>query len=161
MWLEKKIVVATDFSEPATAAADMALELGKQYRVPLVLIHVFGTASPKYEGVDLTFTSDFFRSVEGAARAALHREAARLSGQGVTVSIVLNSGVAWERILDTAKMVDAGLIVMGTHGRRGVPRAVLGSVAERVVRLSRIPVLTVRGSSDESQERRQPPRRAG
>jgi len=57
---------------------------------------------------------------------------------------VLNSGIAWERILETAKMVEAGLIVMGTHGRRGVPRAFLGSVAERVVRLSPVPVLTIR-----------------
>jgi nucleotide-binding universal stress UspA family protein len=129
----------------------MGLELARQFQVPLVLTHVYGTPGPKYDGIDVTFTSDFLRSVEAAARTALNREAARLSGHGVTVSVVLDSGVTWERILETAKLVDAGLIVMGTHGRRGVPRAVLGSVAERVVRLSRIPVLTVRGPSDETQ----------
>jgi nucleotide-binding universal stress UspA family protein len=145
-------LVPTDFSEPAKSAADVALNLARQLHVPLVLMHVYGTLGPKYEGVDLTFTADFVRSVESAARAALNREAARLSGQGINVSVVLGSGVAWEQILETARMVDAGIIVMGTHGRRGLPRAVLGSVAERVVRLSRIPVLTVREVTRELQE---------
>jgi nucleotide-binding universal stress UspA family protein len=145
MWLDKKILVATDFSESALTAADAALALALQFSQPLVLTHVYGIPGTKYAGVDLDLTADFMRSVESAARAALHREAARLSGHGVTISVVLNPGVAWERILETAKMVDAGLIVVGTHGRRAVPRAVLGSVAERVVRLSRVPVLTIRG----------------
>jgi nucleotide-binding universal stress UspA family protein len=145
MWLEKKILVATDFSEPAMAAADAALALAQQFNQPLVLTHVYGVPGTKYAGVDLDLTADFVRSVEAAARATLNREAARLSGHGVTISVVLNPGVAWEQLLETAKMVDAGLIVMGTHGRRVVPLAALGSIAERVVRLSRIPVLTIRG----------------
>jgi nucleotide-binding universal stress UspA family protein len=74
----------------------------------------------------------------------LNQEAARLADKGVEISVVLKPGVAWETIVETASMVDAGLIVIGTHGRRGVPRAVLGSVAERVVRVSRLPVLTIR-----------------
>jgi nucleotide-binding universal stress UspA family protein len=52
----------------------------------------------------------------------------------------------------TAKKLDVGLIVMGTHGRRGLPRAILGSVAERVVRLSPVPVLTVRGADRKERE---------
>jgi nucleotide-binding universal stress UspA family protein len=152
MWLEKKILVPTDFSEAAMAAADIALELGQQFHVPLVLAHVYGTPGSQYPGVELVPTADFVHSVESAARAALNREADRLSRKSVDSSVVLSSGVAWERILETAKTVDAGLIVMGTHGRRGLPRAVLGSVAERVVRLARIPVLTVRAPLDESPE---------
>jgi nucleotide-binding universal stress UspA family protein len=105
---------------------------------------VFGIPGQKYPGVDLDLTADFVRSVESAAQAALNEEASRLSRKGVNISVVLNVGIAWERILEVAQMVDAGLIVMGTHGRRGVARAVLGSVAERVVRLARVPVLTVR-----------------
>jgi len=151
MWLEKKILVPTDFSEPAVAAANAGLELAREFHLPLVLTHVYGIPGQKYAGVDLNLTADFVRSVESAARAALNEEAARLSHAGVNISVVLSEGVPWERILETAKSVDAGLIVMGTHGRRGVPRAVLGSVAERIVRLSRIPVLTIRESAHAEQ----------
>jgi nucleotide-binding universal stress UspA family protein len=143
MWLEKKILVPTDFSEPSAAAADVAVEIARACRVPIVLTHVYGTPGPKYRGVDLALESDFVRSVETAARAALNEEAARLAHKGVSIGAVLTAGVAWEQILETATRIDAGLVVMGTHGRRGVPRAVLGSVAERVVRLSGVPVLTI------------------
>ncbi len=57
---------------------------------------------------------------------------------------VIKVGVPWEQILAVAAEVRADLIVMGTHGRRGIAHAIMGSVAERVVRLSAIPVLTVR-----------------
>ena len=58
---------------------------------------------------------------------------------------VLRQGVAWEQILENAKEAGADLLVIGTHGRRGVAHAFLGSVAVKVVRASPIPVLTVRG----------------
>ena len=51
----------------------------------------------------------------------------------------------WEEILATIEAVGADLVIMGTHGRRGVPRLLLGSVAEKIVRTSPVPVLTVRG----------------
>jgi nucleotide-binding universal stress UspA family protein len=149
MWLEKKVLVPTDFSETAMAAANVGLELAQAFRVPLVLLHVYGLPGRSYVGVGPVLTADFVRAVEAAARAALNEEAARLANKGVVISAVLNLGAAWEVILETAKMVDAGLIVMGTHGRRGIPRAVLGSVAERVVRLSNVPVLTVRAEAAE------------
>src|SRR5438874_2451853 len=64
MWLDKKILVATDFSEPAMAAADAALALAQQFSQPLVLTHVYGVPGTKYAGVDLDLTADFVRSVE-------------------------------------------------------------------------------------------------
>jgi nucleotide-binding universal stress UspA family protein len=144
MWLEKRILVPTDFSDPAREAARVGVELAQRYGVPLTLLHVFGVGNQAYVGLDLNLTKDFVRSAESAARHALNEEAAALANQGVTISAVLNTGMPWEQILTTAQMTGADLIIMGTHGRRGVARAVLGSVAERVVRLSPIPVLTVR-----------------
>jgi len=76
----------------------------------------------------------------------LVRDPSRGEPGGEEFHTVLRTGVPWEEILDTAKKLDVGLIVMGTHGRRGLPRAILGSVAEKVVRLSPVPVLTVRGA---------------
>src|SRR5689334_16220526 len=133
MWLEKKILVPTDFSEPARAAARVGLELAQRYQVPLILLHIFGMPNQAYPGMDPSLTNDFVRSVASSARHALNEEAASLANHGVIISAVLNEGVPWEQILKTAQMTEADLIVIGTHGHRGVVRAVLGSVAERVV----------------------------
>lgn len=65
-------------------------------------------------------------------------------------------GVAWEQILAAATDVDANVIALGTHGRRGVAHAIMGSVAERVVRLSDIPVLTVRSRAAANREASRP-----
>ena len=63
--------------------------------------------------------------------------------------VILN-GAAWEEIGRLAAEEGTDLIVMGTHGRKGLPRAILGSVAERVIRTSSVPVLTVHGPRDAS-----------
>jgi nucleotide-binding universal stress UspA family protein len=147
MWLEKKILVPTDFSESAMAAADMGLAIARDVHQPLVLLHVYGSPGQTYPGVTFMLTADLLHAVEAAARKSLNEEADRLANKGVDISVVLNVGVPWEQILETARMVDAGLILMGTHGRRAVTRALLGSVADRIVRLSRIPVLTIRTPS--------------
>ena len=149
MWLEKRILVATDFSDPAREAARVGAELAQLYGVPLTLLHVFGAGSQEYAGVDLALNNDFARAMASSARRALNEEAEALANQGVKVSAVVNEGVPWQQVLSTAQMLGADLIIMGTHGRRGVTRAVLGSVAERVVRLSPIPVLTVHERTDD------------
>ena len=63
--------------------------------------------------------------------------------RGVATRGVLKQGPTWQTIVETADEVGAGMIVMGTHGRHGLPRALLGSVAEKVVRTAHTPVLTV------------------
>jgi nucleotide-binding universal stress UspA family protein len=92
---------------------------------------------------DLSSDTDYVQLMEDSAQSALNNEAARLQGKGVEVTTVLRMGSPWEQVLDVAGKLEVGLIVMGTHGRRGLPRALLGSVAEKVVRLSPVPVLTV------------------
>jgi nucleotide-binding universal stress UspA family protein len=150
MWLKKKILAPTDFADSSRAACDMALELARQFHVPLVLMHVYQVPTTINKGVPFLPIADYVQLIQDSAQSALNNEAARLRDTGADVatalmSTVLKPGNAWEEILDAAKKLDAGLIVMGTHGRRGLPRALLGSVAERVVRLSPIPVLTVHG----------------
>jgi nucleotide-binding universal stress UspA family protein len=147
MWLTKSILVSTDFAEASEAAADVGLELAKTFRVPLVLLHACSPPAQIYSGVPMAPTEDYARLYEQAAGEALEKERARLAASETKVTSVLRRGAAWEEILAAAKEIDAALIVMGTHGRRGLPRAVLGSVAEKVVRLSPIPVLTVHGKS--------------
>ncbi len=143
MWLTKKVLVATDFGEPSKAAADVGFELAQSFHVPLALVHTYFIPTDVYAGIPFAATTDYVHAYEEAARESLEKERARIAAKGGEVSAVLRAGVAWREIFSTAKEVDAGLIVVGTHGRHGLPRALLGSVAERVVRLSTIPVLTV------------------
>jgi nucleotide-binding universal stress UspA family protein len=145
MWLTRKILVPTDFAESSQAAADVGLELAQQFHVPLVLLHTYLAPAAIYYGVPMVPTQDYALQYEKAARESLERERARLAPNGTEVAVMLRAGVAWEEILSAAQELDAGLIVVGTHGRRGLPRALLGSVAEKVVRLSPIPVMTVHG----------------
>jgi nucleotide-binding universal stress UspA family protein len=148
MWLTKKILVATDFGESSQAAADVGLELAQKFHVPLVLVHTYLVPVGVYSGVPMAPTEDYALLYEKAARESLEKERVRLARSGTEVIAVLRPGLAWEEILATAKDLDAGLIVTGTHGRRGLPRAILGSVAEKVVRLSPVPVLTVHERAD-------------
>jgi nucleotide-binding universal stress UspA family protein len=143
MWFAKKILVATDFAESSRSAADAGVELARTLRLPLVLLHAYQVPASVYRGTPFTPFEDYVQAYEQGARECLEKEKGRLVGKGAEVTTILQVGAPWEQILATAEQVDAGLIVVGTHGRRGLPRALLGSVAEKVVRLSRIPVLTI------------------
>jgi nucleotide-binding universal stress UspA family protein len=143
MWLTKTILVPTDFGPSSRAASDVALELAQEFQVPLTVMHAVSIPAVLYTGTPVVTTGDYITSLEDAARSTLDAEVARLGGKGVQVRGVLKTGVAWEEILGVAKEVRAGLVVMGTHGRRGLPRAVIGSVTEKIVRLSQAPVLTI------------------
>jgi len=143
MWLNKAILVATDFGELSEAVCNVALEMAQRFQVPLVVMHTYAPQAPNYSGAPLLPPSQYREIVENAARATLEQEAARLRGKGVEVSSVLHVGAPAEEVLRAAKELDVGLIVMGTHGRHGLPRALLGSVAEKVVRLSPVAVLTL------------------
>ena len=146
MWLTKKILVPCDFADCSRQAGDVGLELAQSFRVPLVLVHVFQFPPAIYTGMPPLTVPEYDQMMEASARTALHDESARLQGKGVALETSFARGIAWEEIIETAKRLDVGLIVMGTHGRRGLPRAILGSVAEKVVRLSPVPVLTIHGT---------------
>jgi len=147
MWLKKRILVPTDFEKPSQAAADIGVELAQTFRVPLVLLHTY-SAPQAFSGVPLSPAEDYALLYEKTVSEFLDKERARLAPGNTEVVSVLRRGVVWEEILAAAQELDVDLIVMGTHGRRGLPRALLGSVAEKVVRISPIPVLTVHGRSD-------------
>jgi len=94
------------------------------------------------------YANGFYIPIEDVtreARATLDAAVAKIRERYPNVDGVLAHGEPWKEILNAAKTHKADLIVMGTHGRRGLSRVFLGSVAERVVRLSPVPVLTVSG----------------
>jgi len=143
----ERILVATDFSESSRQALEYALSIAERFGSELALVHSWETPDYSY-AAGLYLPVDVVAPIERAAAARLEEAATELKARFSSASSVLRAGVPWEEILETASQWPADLIVMGTHGRRGLKRALLGSVAEKVVRMSRIPVLTVHGAEE-------------
>ncbi|MES1177864.1 MAG: universal stress protein [Myxococcales bacterium] len=141
----KHILAATDFSDCSARALDLAIELAGQLDAQLTLVHTWEIPSLGY-GAAMYFPGDVLTPIENAARAQLEEVTNAVKKRVPRANSVLRVGAAWDEIIAAAASVHADLIVLGTHGRRGVSRALLGSVAERVVRLSPVAVLTVRGT---------------
>jgi nucleotide-binding universal stress UspA family protein len=141
----KHIVVATDFSESAEHALELAAEMALKFEAALTLVHSWEAPSYSYGG-GLYVPVDLITPIEEAARKRLAEALLTLKQRVPNADSSLRSGPAWQEILTAASELDADLIVVGTHGRRGLNRALLGSVAEKVVRMADVPVLTVHGA---------------
>jgi nucleotide-binding universal stress UspA family protein len=143
MTMFKHIVVPIDFGEPSMGALDLALELARKFEAKLTLVHTYEI--PMYAYSTSGFSAvDLLTPIEDAARQQLGEAFKATKAKWPRTDAVLRRGVAWQEILTAAEEAHADTIVMGTHGRRGIEHALLGSVAEKVVRLSKVPVLTVR-----------------
>lgn len=140
----KRILVATDFGDASAQALELALELAARYDSELTLIHVW--EFPSYEYLDgMPVPSDYAERVGAAASARMAGTVHAIEGRCRTVKSIVRMGTVWVDVLNAVEDIKADLLVLGTHGRRGIERAILGSVAERLVRASPVPVLTVHG----------------
>jgi nucleotide-binding universal stress UspA family protein len=140
----ERILVATDFSEHADRALEWAIELAKRFGgAPITLLHTYEI--PVYSVPDGAFiaTADMTSRIAAAAEKGLAATLEVNKDAGVKIESLLRTGPPAEEINAVAQLVGAGLIVLGTHGRRGLSRALLGSVADRVIRTAKVPVLTV------------------
>jgi nucleotide-binding universal stress UspA family protein len=142
MTLPKTILVATDFSECAEQALDYAVALADKLGAKIHLLNVIGVPAMGIPEVGLAVTSTLIESTVRTHTAELDKLATRRGS--AAIETVLRTGDARDLIIDVAREVAADLIVMGTHGRRGVRRALIGSIAESVVRTAPCPVLTIR-----------------
>jgi nucleotide-binding universal stress UspA family protein len=134
------IVVPTDFEDASMKALELAKDLAGRVDAEVALVHVYALPVYTYPGLEPALLPGFHSEVMAAARRALEQLGAAQGG----LKTVLREGDAATEILDVAKELGARFIVMGTHGRKGLSHFFLGSVAERVVRRSAIPVMTVR-----------------
>jgi len=142
----QRILVATDFGDCSRQALDLAVNLAP-FGAQLTLLHVWD--APRYSyGNGLYLPAELVAPVEQAAIARLEQELTELKKRYPTAKSALRAGAAWEQVLGAANDLRADLIVMGTHGRRGLEHALLGSVAEKVVRSARVPVLTVHARAE-------------
>jgi nucleotide-binding universal stress UspA family protein len=137
-------LVPTDFGSPSGRAVETAAELARTFGSQLTLLHIWEI--PVYPYMEfLLETPDLVASVEAAATQRLAEALAQVRKSVPDARSILKMGVPWQQILDTISKEQPDLVVMGTHGRKGVSHALLGSVAEKVVRLSPVPVMTVHG----------------
>jgi nucleotide-binding universal stress UspA family protein len=145
MNLFQRIIIATDFSDASTPAWEEALSLALENEASLVVVHAYERrfAIPS-AGVTLNVYEEWDRYALTAADDTLDQLVAAAKSKGIAAEKRVLAGDAEDVIVDAARDADADLIVMGTHGRRGISRVFLGSVAARVVASAPCPVLTVR-----------------
>jgi nucleotide-binding universal stress UspA family protein len=135
-----QILVPTDFSPPSDAALSYARLLARTFDASLHLLHVIGTHSTPSQAI-----ADSRDRVPAALRDLRNRLTADDRSPNVAVLAVEAPDPA-AQIVRTARSRDASLIVMGTHGRGGIARVLMGSVAEKVVRTATCPVFTTNGA---------------
>lgn len=135
--MDRPILLPVDGSSGADQARAHAFELARRYDCPLRALYVVDTNVARWPDTQESFSR---QGEEVLARTQ------RLGAEaGLAVETDLRTGAPHEEILAHCEEIGAGTIVMGTHGRRGLDRLVLGSVTQRVVRLADVPVLTVGG----------------
>ncbi|WP_421997481.1 universal stress protein [Reyranella sp.] len=141
----RTVLVPTDFSEDAALAADAASRFlgaaGTDHR--LVLLHAYRVPVEAMH-LPANVLMEAIRTTADAARTTLQELAAKLRRPGLTVEPTTRQGYPPDVIVEHAATAGADLIAMGTHGRSGLGRVLLGSTAERVVATAPCPVLTVR-----------------
>lgn len=140
--MKSPILVAVDFSPGNDAVVDEALVLARALATRVVLLHVYDIPMPGFPGEPIP--AEFVARIASAARTSLDALAAKHASADASVMTELGQGDPRDVILAKARELGARMIVVGTHGRRGLKRALLGSVAEAVVRSSHVPVLTIR-----------------
>jgi nucleotide-binding universal stress UspA family protein len=141
----QNIVVATDFSPISELALDEALDLAERFQAKITLAHAFEIPVYGFPDGILIAGANVASELEQAAQRNLTQLVESRASRGVTITPVLRMGPAWDEVNAVARDTKASLIVVGTHGRRGLSRALLGSVAERLLRTATLPVLVIHG----------------
>lgn len=155
----RRILLATDFSPCSQGAVRHALSLALALSAEVAILHAIDLPAGMSPGVAIhpdhpddgdspaLSVGDY---VGGAARRSLRELIALFQEVGVKATALVEFGPVAEVICAKAQEVGAGLVVVGTHGRSGLRRMILGSIAERLVRTCQVPVLTVRHEAEDS-----------
>ncbi len=143
----KRILHATDFSKASARALQEAVKLARENSARLLVVHVI-EPTPYVAGGEFG-GAEIYMKLEDAtkrnAQSSMSRLMQRLKKLKIKAESLLLRGAAHEQIVKAAKSKKADMIVIGTHGRTGLSKLFLGSVAGKVVSLATCPVMTVRG----------------
>jgi len=141
----KNILCPTDFLEGAKQAVSYAVDIAKKYNAKLCILHVMHDLE-KATGwyVPHITVDELYKDIEAGAEKELDKLYAEELRGFSSVEHKIVKGIPYEEIIRYSEENNMDLIVMGTHGRKGIDRIIFGSTAERVVKNSKVPVLTVR-----------------
>ncbi|OWQ88598.1 universal stress protein UspA [Roseateles aquatilis] len=144
-----KILVPVDGSPTSNAGLAEAIRLAKLSGGEIQLLHALDLqAFAMMSSAGLGITPDNFEQIRGAGRKVLDDAAAQVTAAGIAVTTQLSESLASrvsDLVTEACRAWGGEVIVLGTHGRRGFSRALLGSDAELIVRYAEVPVLLVRG----------------
>jgi nucleotide-binding universal stress UspA family protein len=139
----RHILAPVDFEPPSRRALEVAADLAQQFDARLTVLHAWDVPAYAYAGVPYV-AADVWTALEGAAQQHLDSTVAAIRQRLPRTVGKLTRGPAASEILAAVEREGVDLVVLGTHGRQGLNRVLLGSVAEKVVRASSVPVLTMR-----------------
>ena len=144
----RRILHATDYSQASERALQEAVDFAKQNDAELLVLHVIQPVVPYVAGEDIGAAELYVKleeSTKQEARRSMNKLMQRLERLGVKAKTLLLRGIPADQIVKAAKNRKADMIVIGTHGRTGLTKLFMGSVASRVISTAQSPVLTVRG----------------
>lgn len=144
------ILVPTDFSADAEQAVDYAITLASAFRARVTLLHVIYEVLWAAGEVAMTLPPSYFAELEAATQQQMEKALQRVRSAGLEGDTMVVYGLPFEHIVAVARDQGVDLIVMGTHGRTGLKHVLMGSVAERVVRMAPCPVLVTRSTTPSS-----------
>lgn len=147
------ILMATDFSSCAQEALKQAVSLAQGLKAKITLLNIFETFFPSADtppsAADSPGVYRWLENVKNEEKQKLRLTAEIVSREGVEVAVLYKEGNPSAEIIRTAQEINADVIVLGTHGRKGLSHTLMGSVAERVARHAPCPVLIVREKSEQ------------
>jgi len=142
----RKILVPVDFSDHSQRALDQAIEFAKAFRAELHLLHCYQIHPAAVATYGIVVPETFEHDIRMAALQRLSEWREKVATQGIRVQEHITAHFPAEEIVAMAERLGVDLIVMGTRGLTGFKHVLLGSVAERTIRLARCPVLTVKAA---------------
>jgi nucleotide-binding universal stress UspA family protein len=137
-------LVPIDFSAYANQALEYAMKLAGTLQARLTLVHVIQSLPVSGDDINVALPYDYLQNLEAELLQALEEKVQRVRQAGLAGDCMIVHGAPFQEIINTAQAQHADLIIMGTHGRTGLTHVLLGSVAEKVVRLAPCPVLVTR-----------------
>ncbi|MEM2900967.1 MAG: universal stress protein [Thermoplasmata archaeon] len=140
----ERILIATDGSECSKKAVIAGLELAKQLHAIPIILYVVNESSIPAMPPD-AMLSDVYSFLYSLGEEILEKISIDAKKFGLDIKKKIEAGIPSDKIIDVAEKEDCKLIVLGTHGRSGLRKLILGSTAERVIRHSKVPVMVVRG----------------
>jgi nucleotide-binding universal stress UspA family protein len=141
-------LVPMDFSAHADHALDYAIALAEKLQARLTLLHVIQQIHMGVGDVATALPYAYIQDIEAGVQVEMEKHLKRVEAAKLEGDIAIVHGVPFQCIIDLAQEKNVDLIVMGTHGRTGLQHVLLGSVAEKIVRLAPCPVLVTRGTAN-------------